>query len=69
MLIEVRCEGEEEKAERLANCIKDVVKTRDGAKIWRPSRKLRMRLTGPAFRCDGYGGSEGRCSCERRRAG
>jgi len=35
-----------EKAERLAGHIKEVIKDREGAKVWHPSGKQRLRLTG-----------------------
>jgi len=49
MLLEVRGDGDEEKAEHLAEKIKEIIKSRRGAKIWRPSRLQRIRMTGLPF--------------------
>jgi len=46
MLLEIKGEGNEEKAEHLANRIKEIIKEKEGAKIWRPSRRQKIRLSG-----------------------
>jgi len=50
VLLEVRAEeNEEEKAELLAERIKEVVKMREGAKVRCPLRRLRLKLVGLPF--------------------
>jgi len=47
ILLEIRCqEQEEEKVELLANKIKEMVRSVEGAQVRRPLRRLRLRLTG-----------------------
>jgi len=46
VLIEIKCERQEEKAEELANRMKEIIKSIEGTRIWRPSRRLKLRLTG-----------------------
>jgi len=46
MLVEIRSTNEEDKAEELASRIKEVVKSREGAKVWCPLKRVRLRLMG-----------------------
>jgi len=47
LLMEIRdMEKGHEKAERLVGRIKNVIKDKAGAKVWHPSSRLRLRLTG-----------------------
>jgi len=46
MLLEVSGDGGEEKAERFVGRIKEIIKSRKGAKVWRPSRMQRLKLSG-----------------------
>jgi len=50
ILLEIRCnEQEEEKAKRLADCIKEVVGSVEGARVRCPLRRLKLKMVGLPF--------------------
>jgi len=50
ILLEINCEeNEDEKAETLANKIKEMVKSVEGAQVRRPLRRIRLRMMGLPF--------------------
>jgi len=59
ILLEIQCkEHEEEKAEQLTKCIKEVVGSVEGARVRCPLRRLRLKLVGLPFNATAFDISE-----------